>query len=194
MDVLIVGRRPLRAASVPLRCACGRVLSGWSPTTDHIVKCPDCDRREYQLLGFAVTDSRDARELVYAARGVVLDDLPAFEAQGFHVLRPTGDRFFPTVPSITGELTLPDGSLKGLPPPTPLSTLDSRDAEVLADRLRFVFGHTRVSSVDSYGPAEFTATLVSSTGRPFKVTVHADARSTVESLVDAIADEAHPQM
>src|SRR5947207_2705991 len=115
MDLLLVRRRPLTAPPAPFRCACGSPITAWKPPFGLIAKCQTCERPDYYLLRAEVKASRDARELVIAARGVVQTDKAAFEAQGFHVLQPPGARFFPGVPSIVGELTNEDGSLKTEP-------------------------------------------------------------------------------
>lgn len=113
MDILLVRRQRLGEPVEPFKCACGRPPSRWE-TSDLIARCPNCARAEYHLLKFDKTESGDASELVIAARGVVLDDVAAFEHQGFHVIWPEGGRFFPDVPTVTGEMTHPDGSLRYL--------------------------------------------------------------------------------
>lgn len=110
MDFLLVRRRRLTEPPAPFRCACGTPIV-WTTTTDRLTaQC--CERAVYLVLRDEPTGSADARELVIAARGVVQKDLVAFELQGFHALVPAGARFFPDVPTIRGELTHPDGSIK----------------------------------------------------------------------------------
>lgn len=114
MDFLLIRRRQQPDPPAPFHCACGDPIVGWNPPFAVVAKCTTCERPEYHLLRNEVTASDDARELVVAARGVVVPtDRAAFEAQKFHVVSPpTGARFFPDVPSIVGELTNEDGSLK----------------------------------------------------------------------------------
>lgn len=112
MDLILVRRRMLTDAPAPFLCGCGRPTSGWNPPFDLVARCDSCERPDFQLLKSEITASGDARELVIAARGLVQTDRDAFEAQGFHTLMPSGGRFFPNAPTIIGELTNEDGSLK----------------------------------------------------------------------------------
>src|SRR5258705_5962120 len=113
MDLLLSRRRRLPELPAPFRCGCGSTITEWHPPHAFVAKCSACERQpEYHLLRSEVTVSGDAREWVIAARGVVQSDRDAFEKQGFHTLMPTGARFVLDVPTITGELTNEDGSLK----------------------------------------------------------------------------------
>jgi hypothetical protein len=183
MDILLVRRRALTLQPAPFRCACGGSLSGWS-SFQNVATCAQCGRPEYHLLRNEVTASGDARELVIAAIGVVLADEKAFEDQGFHVIRPPGARFFPGPPTITGELTNPDGTLKGLVP-TPLPASDAETVRLLESRLRHVWPD-RLEAVDAYAGAVYVMRLRGATADDGfeRVEVQADSTSTIESLVD----------
>jgi hypothetical protein len=115
MDMLLVRRRDKDASGAPFRCACGNVVRGWKPPFEMVARCTTCDRPEYHLLrANELTSDGKSREVVVAALGVVDVDRSAFESQGFHVLVPElGARFFRAEPpTITGDLTNPDGSVR----------------------------------------------------------------------------------
>jgi hypothetical protein len=114
MDMFLVRRRLLAAPPAPFKCSCGRPVCGWDTPFNRIARCANCERPEYHLLRpeSEVTESGDATELVIVARGIVLKDKGAFEQQGFRVRIPAGAVFFPDVPTLNGELTNPDGTLR----------------------------------------------------------------------------------
>ena len=117
MDLLLVRRQHwTNHAAVTLRCACGAALTGWDRLDGRLAKCQTCERPSYELLKMALTTSGDALEVVIAARGVVVDDIPKFEAQGFKVLTLDGGRLHPAgVLNIDEDLTDEHGEFKVRP-------------------------------------------------------------------------------